>query len=294
MSKSEATAPGRMGYNKARLLLLAAGLGVLILVAVFQFIRGKEVDPTETAGTLLFIPVFIAFVFGNVVGGVVAGILASVGYLALRYPAIRAIGAENFIELVLARALFYVGFGAIGGWANKQLETSLNKLELYDQIDDYTGLFNARFFVQDTDLEMSRAKRYQTLFSVAVVDLPVGPLEGLPRRQRKATRREMGRLLKEAVRIVDRPVHGFDGSRHRFAIVLPETSQEGAQIFRDRLAERLSGFLSERRFHLDPGDIEKRSVTFPEDGEEAIEAIRTEYRMIDRVEHPEAESSSSS
>src|SRR5687767_9396741 len=83
-----ASASGRMGYKRARFLLLAAGLGVLILVAVFQYVRGKDVDPTEMGGTLLFIPVFIAFVFGNVAGGVIAGILAGLGYLGLRYPAI--------------------------------------------------------------------------------------------------------------------------------------------------------------------------------------------------------------
>ena len=281
-----------MTYERARQLLLAAGLLVLLLTAGVMFLR--RVETVEVLGTLLFIPVFLGFVFWGLKGGLAGGILAALGYAALRYPAIEAVGADRFAGLIASRSFAYIAFGLIGGWANSQLAGSLTKLELYDQIDDQTNLFNARFFVQDTELELSRSKRYQTIFSVVEVSFPGSGLDALPRRQRASIMRETGRMLKEAVRTVDRPVHGFDGSRHRFAIVLPETSQEGASIFRDRLAERLSGFLSERKFHLDPGDIEKRSVTFPEDGEEAVEAMRAEYRAIDRVQHPEAEDSSSS
>lgn len=281
-----------MTYERARQLLLAAGLLVLLLTAGVMFLR--RVETVEVLGTLLFIPVFLGFVFWGLKGGLAGGVLAALGYAALRYPAIEAVGADRFGGLIASRSFAYIAFGLIGGWANSQLAGSLTKLELYDQIDDQTNLFNARFFVQDTELELSRSKRYQTIFSIVEVSFPGSGLDAMPRRQRASIMRETGRMLKEAVRTVDRPVHGFDGSRHRFAIVLPETSQEGASIFRDRLAERLSGFLSERKFHLDPGDIEKRSVTFPDEGEEGIEAMRAEYRAIDRVEHPEAESSSSS
>lgn len=275
----------RMSYERARQLLLAAGVLVLLLTAGVMFIR--RVETVEVIATLLFVPVFIGLVFWNLKGGLVAGVLAALAYAALRYPAIEAVGADRFAGLILSRSFAYIAFGLIGGWANSQLAGSLTKLELYDQIDDQTNLFNARFFVQDTELELSRSKRYQTIFSVVEVSFPASGLEKMPRRQRAATLRETGRMLKEAVRTVDRAVHGFDGSRHRFAIVLPETAREGAAVFRDRLAERMEAFLSERRFHLDQGDVEKRSVTFPEDGEEAVEAMRAEYRDIDRVEHPE-------
>jgi len=286
------TGLNRMTYERARQFLLAAGLLVLLLTAGVMYIR--RVETVEVLGTLLFIPVFIGFVFWSLKGGLAAGVLAALAYAALRYPAIEAVGADRFAGLILSRSFAYIAFGLIGGWANSQLAGSLTKLELYDQIDDQTSLFNARFFVQDTDLEMSRSKRYQTIFSIVEVSFPASGLDAMPRRQRGAILRETGRMLKEAVRTVDRPVHGFDGTRHRFAVVLPETSQEGATIFRDRLAERLSAFLTERRFHLEPGDVEKRSVTFPDQGEEAVESMRAEYRTIDRVEHPDSEASPSS
>ncbi len=275
----------RMTYERARRLLLGAGLLVLLLTAGVMLIR--RVETVEVLGTLLFVPVFIGLVFWNLKGGLIAALLAAAAYAALRYPAIEAVGLDRFSGLILSRSVAYAAFGLIGGWANSQLASSLTKLELYDQIDDATGLFNARFFVQDTDLELSRSKRYQTIFSVVEVSFPNAGLDGLSRRQRATLQRDLGRLLQEAVRTVDRAVHGFDGERHRFAVVLPETAREGASIFVERLAERIERFLVERKFHLSEGDVGRRSVTFPDDDEEGIEALRAEFREIDRFEHPE-------
>ena len=275
---------GRMTYERARQLLLAAGLLVLLVTAGVMFLR--RVETVEVVGTLLFIPVFIAMVFWNLKGGLIAGALAALAYVALRYPAIEAVGADRFIGLIASRALAFLAFGGIGGWANSQLAGSLTKLELYDQIDDQTGLFNARFFVQDTELELSRSKRYQTIFSVVMVDFPASGMEDLSRRQRTAVHRELGRMLKEAVRTVDRPVHGFDGQRHRFGVVLPETGREGAGIFVDRLADRIERFLSERKVRLSEGDVTRTAVTYPDDGDGAIDQLRDEFRAIDSYEHP--------
>lgn len=275
----------RMSYDRARRLLLAAGLLVLVLTAAVMFIR--RVETVEVLATLLFIPVFIGLVFWSLKGGLIAGVLAALAYAGLRYPAIEAVGVERFIGLILSRSFAYIAFGLIGGWANSQLAGSLTKLELYDQIDDQTGLFNARFFVQDTDLELSRSKRYQTVFSVVVVDFPSEGAEALPRRQRVALYRELGRMLKEAVRTVDRAVHGFDGDRHHFAVVLPETGREGASIFVGRLADRMSLFLTERKLGISDGDVTRTSVTFPDDGDQAVEELRNRFRAIDRFDHPE-------
>lgn len=274
----------RMTYDRARQLLLGAGLLVLLATAGVMYLR--RVETVEVLGTLLFIPVFIALVFWNLKGGLIAGALAAIAYIALRYPAIDAVGADRFIGLIASRTLAFLAFGGIGGWANSQLAGSLTKLELYDQIDDESGLFNARFFVQDTELEMSRSRRYQTIFSVVVVDFPGRGMQSLSRRQRSAIHRDLGRMLQEAVRTVDRPVHGFDGERHRFAVVLPETGKEGARIFVDRLGERIQRFLEERKVRLSEGDVARHAVTFPDDGDEAIERLRNEFRAIDRYEHP--------
>ena len=285
MADNTAAAARGMSYNKARQLLLGAGLVVLLVVAAVMYAR--RVDPVEVGATLLFIPIFIAFVFWDIKGGVIAGILAALAYGALRYDDIQLVGAGRFGGLIASRSIAFLAFGLIGGWATRQLESSLTKLELYDQIDDATGLYNARFFVQDTDLEMSRSKRYQTIFSVVLVDVPAAALDGLARRQRDKALRDLGRMLQDSVRTVDRGVHGRDENRHRFAVVLPETGPEGARIFIDRFADRVAEFLRQRGANVGGEQVARIALTFPED-ETELDPLRQEFAAIDRLEHPEA------
>ena len=273
----------RIEYTRARRLILLLGLLVLAIVAVVSYVRG--VEPVEVAATILFIPVFLAFLFFKVPGGVVAGILAAGAYLVLRWPAIKIVGFDLFARSFFARALAYPLFGLIGGWASGQLEASLTKLELYDQIDDATGLFNARFFVQDTELEMSRATRYQTIFSVALVDIPASAFAALGRRQRAAALKDLGQVLKHSVRAVDRPVHTLDGERHHVAVVLPETAGTGAQIFTERLADRLAEHLGKRGVAVERNRMPTTWMTFPDDPQR-LEQLREEFAAIDRTEHP--------
>ncbi len=264
--------------------MLAAGLGVLLMLAAVMYVR--RVDTVEVLAVLLFIPVFLALVFKGLPGGFVAGMAATLIYAILRSPAREAVGDGRFASLVLSRGVGYLAFGLLGGWASAQLARSLDKLELYDQVDDDTGLYNARFFVQDTDLEMARAQRYKTLFSVCVVDIDAGGLEALPRRRRSALLGDLGAQMKAAVRSVDRAVHARDGQLHRFAVICPETAAEGARVFVDRLAERLASFLSGRGVATAAADIRRTACTYPGDDAE-LKALRDQFSAIDGSASPD-------
>lgn len=269
-----------MNYAQARRLIVVAGLVVLAVTAAIMYAR--RVDDAEVIAILLFMPVFLAFVFWDVKGGVAAAVVASLVYAAVRWPDIEAAGFGFFAGLLLSRSLAFLAFGAIGGWADRQLEQSLEKLELYDQIDDETGLYNARFLLQDTDLEMARARRYKTLFSIAVVDVPLSTYANLGRRKGRTLLRDTGEQLREAVRNVDRAIHGRSATAHRFVVICPETGPEGARIFSDRLAERLALFLTERG--AEPGPLTGQAYTFPGD-DEALTALREEFAQIDATLH---------
>ncbi len=272
----------QLGYLKARRLLVFTGLVVLAVVAVVMYAR--RVDGIEVAATLLFVPIFLAFVFRGFVGGVIAAVAAIAIYAALRYPAIDAVGVGEFSGLIVSRSAAYLIFGAIGGWSTQVLEGSLEKLELYDEIDDETGLNNARHLLHQTDLEMARARRYQTLFSVVVLDLPAAPLNALKARQRRTALRDLGRQLREGVRNVDHVVHAHDGGTHRLVAILPETSLEGAEIFRSRFDERIRGFLADRGAAIADTDVRARSMTFPGD-DEGVDELRAEFQRIDAAQH---------
>jgi hypothetical protein len=271
----------QLTYQQARRLIVPTGLAVLAVVTVVMYAR--RVDSIEVAGTLLFAPIFLAFVFQGAVGGVVMAVIATAAYAGLRYPAIEAVGGGAFTGLIVSRAAAYLIFGALGGWSTQVLEGSLKKLELYDEVDDETGLFNARFLLHQLDLEIARARRYRTLFSIVMFELPAAPLQELKPRQRRNALRDLGRQLSAGVRTVDHVVHARDRAMHLLVAILPETGAQGADVFRGRFEERVQSFLSSRGVVLDdlaPG----RSLTFPGD-DEAVEGLREDFIRIDAGQH---------
>lgn len=270
-----------LGYAKARRLLLLTGLLVLGVVVLVMYVR--RVDTVEVVATLLFVPIFLAFVWKGVWGGVVGALGAIAVYTAMRSAAIDAIGFGDFAGLITSRAAAYLIFGAIGGWSTQVLEGSLDKLELYDEIDDETGLYNARHLLNQIDLESARARRYQTLYSLVLLDLPTAPFASLRPRERRTLMRDLGRLVGEGVRNVDHVVHVRDGEQHRFAVVLPETAQEGAEVFRGRFDERLRGYLVERGVVVD-GAEQARALTVPGD-DDAVAEVRRDFERIDAHQH---------
>ena len=133
---------------------------------------------------------------------------------------------------------------------------------------------------------MSRARRYQTLFSVSSVDFPAAPLHDLGRRRRRSILRQLGQLLADSVRTVDRAVHAHDGNLHRVVVVLPETADEGARVFTERLATRVAAFLAQRGAPVEEAAMARRAMTFPGD-EGPLQELREEFAEIERREHPE-------
>lgn len=272
-----------MSYDKARWLLLATGLAVLGALALIMFVR--RVDTVEVLATLLFLPVFVGFLFKGLPGGVTTGVLAAGAYALLRYPAIEAVGAGEFVGLIASRSLSYILFGAVGGWSSRVLESSLHKLELYDQVDDETGASNARSFLQQTDLERSRAERYQTMFSVVVLRWPSAALTVLGRRKRSSLLRDLGRLG-EGLRTVDHMAHATDGEHHWLAVILPETGAEGAEVFRARFVGRVGELLVADGVALEAETLRSQAMTLPGD-DDALRAVRSDFARVDAHEHPD-------
>lgn len=266
--------------RRVRILLTGVGLIVLSLVALIMYVR--SVDPIEVVGTLLFIPVFLGLMFWGLRGGVIVGLVAAVSYAAIRSPAIAAVGAGRFTGLILGRAAGYLAFGAVGGWAADQLRSSIDKLGLYDQIDDATGLLNARAIVQAIDMERSRARRYEKIFSVVLVEIPSAIFDAMHRRKRATVLKDIGRDLAASIRAADRCGHALESDRHLIAVILPETGHEGAQTFSNTLQLRMAEGLQKRGVTSD--GIVGRSVTYPD---EAVDGVEVRFRAIAQQEFPD-------
>ncbi|HEV3475028.1 MAG TPA: hypothetical protein VG602_06660, partial [Actinomycetota bacterium] len=105
----------RIGYRRARLLLLVAGVVVLAVIGIVTYAR--RVETVEVVATILFLPIFLGALFGRITGGVVMGVLAAGIYAALRAPAIEAVGFDRFLGLLISRSVAFIAFGGLGGWA---------------------------------------------------------------------------------------------------------------------------------------------------------------------------------
>lgn len=222
--------------SRARNLLLLSGLILLGLIVMSMAFRG--VDPVEVVATAAFAPIFVAILFFGIRGGVAVAVAAALGYTALRLPAIRLVGIPTLSGLLVSRIVGFMAFGAIGGWAASVVGSSLTKLALFDEIDDATGLHNARSLLAVLDRERSRAGRYSGVFSVvhASFDRPAGRGRAV-----QTALRALGGRLVSSVRISDHLSH-FSDDRSHLVVVLPETGAEGAETVRAGLVAALDGW----------------------------------------------------
>ena len=283
MVETTRTQTRSVNYSQARGLMLLLGLVALGVVALIGYVR--RVDPVEVSATMFFLPIFVGFLFWGIRGGLALGALATVGYIWLRLPAIDLVGWEELLGLIITRGAGYLAFGLIGGWAADQLKDSITKLDLYDQIDDATGLFNSRSLVETVDLEKSRATRYEKIFSLVTADIP-SP-QGLNRRSRRNFLTDLGDRVQRSVRTVDHAVHANDDEIEVIAFVLPETSAEGARVFAGKLTEQIAGLATEHGLALKASDISTTVGSYPDDPT-IIEQVVARFRAIATEEFPEA------
>ena len=103
------------------------------------------------------------------------------------------------------------------------------------ELDSLTGLHNRRLFYEFLAREIARARRYERYVSVIVFDLDdfkrindrIGHLGG------DAVLVEVADAVRSAVRVTDIPCRvGGD----EFAVILPESSRDDAELLADRIA----------------------------------------------------------
>lgn len=267
----------RLTYTQARALLLVLVTGLAAAIAAMAWTRGAAA--TEILAPLLYAPVVAGAVLLGLPGALVAATAASGLYALVLAGVAGPLGLGAVAGLFGWRVFTYYLFGIAAAVGVRSIERRLHKLEVYDQIDDETGLFNSAFFLQDTDLELSRADRYRTVFSVVDLDLARTAFRGLSRRRRVRLLRELAGQIRGSVRLVDRAARVADSDRERFMVVLPETGREGATVFAQRLEDATRGFFARRGVTLN-GYATTRALTYPDDPA-ALARIRAE---VERVE----------
>jgi len=150
---------------------------------------------------------------------------------------------------------------------------ALEKIKQLAITDDLTGLFNSRYFFEQIEYEVERAKRYSTPLSLVFFDLDhfknvndtYGHLTG------SRLLAEVGAVISEHIRKTDKAArYGGD----EFVIILPQTDKSGACTF----AQKLHNELNEKAFFSNNGERLTVSgsfgvASFPDDAQNPTELI---------------------
>jgi GGDEF domain-containing protein len=267
----------RPTFLQVRILLLALGVGLAVGQAMLAWERGAP--PTEVLAPVLYIPIFGGAILVGLTGGLIAAALSSMIYTLVLVDQSSSLGVKLFVGLGLSRVTTFFFYGLIVAMGTKFIERRLRKLEIYDQIDDETELYNGSFFLEDSDLEMSRSKRYQSIFSVAEVRMDRSLFEGASRRRYRRLMRELATTLKGGLRGVDRPARVQDDGGDRFLFILPETGKQGSEVVAHRLEDATRQLLERSRVTVN-GHVSARAMTFPDD-EGPLGELRREVAAVE-------------
>lgn len=122
----------------------------------------------------------------------------------------------------------------------KQLREANAKLQELVDIDDLTGLYNMRSLYQRLEYEIQRGQRFGRETCVVMMDMDRFKMvnDGHDHLFGSFVISEVGKIIKACTRNIDIPArYGGD----EFLIVLTETSPAGAEIFCERLRQKIKG-----------------------------------------------------
>ncbi len=142
-----------------------------------------------------------------------------------------------------------------------------NKTKMMAITDFLTGLYNHRYFQQIFNQELGRARRYQKVMSLVILDI-----DNFKAFNDKYGHAVGDRILAAIGEIISRSLRKIDFAfrygGEEFVIILPETSLEHAILTADRLRERI-----EQEASASLPEIQSSSITvsagvacYPEDG----------------------------
>lgn len=157
----------------------------------------------------------------------------------------------------------------------------LEETEALAYRDELTGLRNFRFFKEFLDRELARCDRYGSPISLIVIDVDEFKTYNDTFGHEAGNRAlaEIGRLLKESVRVVDL-VARYGGEE--FVVVVPHTPKIGAHRVAEQVRVRVEKAFAEngRAWAGGPLTVSLGIATYPADGAGRTELMRNADRAL--------------
>ncbi len=149
------------------------------------------------------------------------------------------------------------------------------ELKTLSVTDGLTGLFNRRYFDERLCEELHRGTRYNSFFSLAILDIDdfklfndtEGHLAG------DEVLKAIRHIARESLRSID-VIARYGGEE--FAVIMPETEREEAFTVAERTRKNIGEVMSGRWENFPPGNITVSIgiSSFPSDGKDAATLIR--------------------
>jgi diguanylate cyclase (GGDEF)-like protein len=116
----------------------------------------------------------------------------------------------------------------------EELKKQTDQLKALSIIDELTNFYNRKYLEERIQEELARAQRYQYSLSLALIS--PDDFENLKRTYSNSKRdniiKQLGELMKRNIRAVDIVTRYSEDS---FAILLPQTDEEGARVFGEKI-----------------------------------------------------------
>ena len=137
------------------------------------------------------------------------------------------------------------------GKLKRELRTARRKISEMATLDELTGLFNRRYFMEALEREQARAARHGKDLSLCMMGLDLFKRinDKLGHTAGDLVLADMGRIIREWSRQTDLPCR-YGGEE--FAVILPETALEGARV----ACERLRRMVEENKVQWRTGPIQ--------------------------------------
>jgi diguanylate cyclase (GGDEF)-like protein len=222
--------------RRGRAFGMAAGVVLMAAIWAVQW-YGPVRIPVEM---LLVVPVGLLGWYG----GGMAGRLGAVGAATLSVVVMWERGVTDGTELGLSFAVV-VGVLWLVGSVAPALRFAAQSYREHAQTDPLTNLGNRRFFREVAAVELNRSKRYKRPVSLVYLEA-----EGFERVMNHAGHAESDGLLVQMAGVMTGTLRASDVvariSGAEFAVLLPETTGDGARVVADKLRERLTQAAADR------------------------------------------------
>ncbi len=219
-----------MGYRRFEELVIALGVAAVTATMLLSLEGGLTAQ--EVMPGLLLLGVLIGAVHWGRRGGFIAAALAALIDVAYSVPMLSRPAGTDWatVGLLVARLAAYGLVGILGGEICVRVRHAFIRLDNEGAFEEWSSLYNQRFFGKQLDVALSRSERYSE--PAAVVLLTLTPRNARRPARQHALVREVAAELLDGVRNADVVARLDDG---RFALLLPHTPKRAA----DSVAARI-------------------------------------------------------